>query len=171
MKKRTWFPIIGGVLALACLACLGSSLTDSSSLPDDFASGGLGLGQQTWEQAHAQSSTGPGGYVNYDDEEYSVIFMNGNVWTLELEFDGSQPTLAEARVEGASLIPEDRQLVETYSPEGLPELMVDLYLSESLKGRFGSYVWIGGEPGNFIVIYAVYDERVARIVIGLGNYP
>jgi hypothetical protein len=144
---------------------------EPTTIPDDFASGGLGLSQETWEQAHAQSSTSPGGYVNYDDEEYSVIFMDGNVWHLERNFGANQPTLGGARVEGASLIPEDSQLVETYSPEGFPELIVDLYLSESLKGRFESDVWIGGEPGNLIVICGVYDDRVPRIVIGTGNHP
>ena len=143
---------------------------EPTTIPDDFASGGLGLSQETWEQAHTQSSTGPGSYVNYDGERYSVIFMDGNIWQLERNF-ADKPTLDESRVEGASLIPEDSQLVETYSPEGFPELIVDLYLSESLKGRFESDVWIGGEPGNFIVIYGVYDDRVPRIVIGTGNNP
>ena len=144
---------------------------EPTTIPDDFASGGLGLSQETWEQAHTQSSTGPGGYVNYDDESYSVVFMDHNVWTLERNFGDNQPTLDEARVEGSSLIPEDSQLVETYSPEGFPELTVDLYLSESLRDRFESDVWIGGELGNFIVIYGVFDEKVPRIVIGTGNNP
>ena len=137
---------------------------------DDFASGGLGLSQSKWEQAHVQSSTGPG-WINYDDGRYSVTFMDGNVWYLERNFTGDQLTLDKARVEGASLIPEDSELVRTYSPEGFPELIVDLYLSESLKNRFESDVWTKGEPGNFIVIYGVYDERVSNIVIGTGNNP
>jgi len=178
------------VLLLAMLACgndeasptrtiestspapsLEEPTAEPTAVSDDFASGGLGLSQEVWEQTHAPNNTDLPGFDNYDNGKYSVIFTDGNVWHLERNFDDNQPTLDEARVEASSLIPEDSQIVETYSPEGMPELIVDLYLSESLRDRFKSDVWIGGKPGNFIVIYGVFDEKVPGIVIGTGNHP
>ena len=139
--------------------------------PDDLQSGGLGLSREAWEQAHAQSGTGPGPYINYDGGTYSITFVDGNLQHLERNYGADQPSLADARSAGALLIPADSQLVRSYSPEGLPELIVDLYLSESLKGRFESDVWIEGEPGNFIIVYGVFGGKVPRIVIGTGNNP
>lgn len=135
-----------------------------------FAPGGLGLSQQVWEQTHTKSSEDLG-YIKYDSDQYWVLFMEQKVWHLERDFTNTQPTLDEARMESSLLIPEDSQLVETYHPEGVPELTVDLYLSESLKACFPSDNWIGGEPGNFVVIFGVFDGRVSRMVIGTGNNP
>ena len=46
-----------------------------------------------------------------------------------------------------------------------------LCVSESLEGRFKSDVWPDGEPGNFIAIYGVFDEKVLTVVIGTGDQP
>jgi hypothetical protein len=74
--------------------------------------------------------------------------------------------------ESKSLIPPDSQLVETYSPDGRPETIVNLYMSESLKSRFQTpELWNGGDPGQFIVFYDLFDFGVSRMVINAGNNP
>ena len=35
-------------------------------------------------------------------------------------------------------------------------------MSESLKARFPNENWTNGEPGNFIVIYTITNNRVTR---------
>jgi len=135
-----------------------------------YASGGLGLSKEQWEEEHVETRR-DGMFVDYDDGRYSVIFIEDKVNHVELNFADTQPTLAEARELAGSLFPEDADLVETYSPEGFPELTVDLYMSASLQERFDSNWFTGGEPGNFIAIYGVFDGKVPRVVIGLGNNP
>jgi hypothetical protein len=137
---------------------------------EPFPSGGLGLGKAEWDQQHTEGDT-TYGLVAYDDGRYSVIFVDDKIQYLERVFVGDQPTLDEARAEAETLIPEDSQFLETYSPEGFPELTIDLYMSESLRKRFDADVFIGGGPGNFIAIYGVFDGRVPRIVIATGNNP
>jgi len=136
-----------------------------------FDSGGLGLTRSEWERSHRPGGTSQPGYTVYDQGKYAVIFVDGQVQHLERSFSDNGPSLTKARAEGATLIPQDARLVKTYSPDGLPELTVDLYLSQSLKDRFTSAEWPGGDPGNFTVIYGVYSGKVARIVISLGNNP
>ena len=137
---------------------------------EPFPSGGLGLSRAEWDQQHTEGDT-TFGMVEYDDGKYSVTFADGNIQYLERVFTDDQPPLDAARAEAQTLIPEDSQFLETYSPEGFLELTVDLYMSEALRERFDANWFIGGDPGNFIVIFGVFDGRVPRIVIATGNNP
>jgi hypothetical protein len=137
------------------------------------AMGGLGLSQAEWEQAHVQSDLAyPPLGVGYDGI-YDVIFQEGNVWYIERQWpvdDAVTPEMIE--MESRNLIPPDSQLVQTYSPEGRPETVVNLYMSESLKSRFQTpELWSGGDDGQFIVLYELYDYGVTRMVINAGNNP
>jgi len=135
-----------------------------------FPSGGLGLSKAEWEQQHTPGDTTLG-MVEYDDGKYSVMFTDSKIHYLERVFRDDQPALDQARAEAQTLFPHDSQFLETYSPEGMPELVVDLYISESLKERFDADVFIDGDPGNFTAIYGVFDGRVPRIVLATGNNP
>ena len=161
------------VLIVIGLTACGAA-TPSTPRPGDtpvgaaYASGGLGLSQQEWEKAHKQSEA-DSPYTKYDGDKYWIIFMDGKVWSLDRDYDEDEPVLDKARQEGKSLIPKDAELIESFSPDGFPELTVDLYLSESLKTRFDSDVWHDDEPGTFMVIYGVYDKKVGNFTIGTGN--
>jgi len=137
-----------------------------------FVSGGLGLSQPEWEQRYgpgSQSETP--GYLWYQGR-YLASFQEGNVWYIEQRWGPENAATVDiARAQSSSLIPADSQYIQTYSPEGRPDLVVDLYLSQLLVGRFGGNVWVGGQPGNFIVAYNVSDFGVTRMVITLGNNP
>ena len=147
-------------------------LTGTRLVPStpSFRSGGLGLIKTSWENEHILGEDWID-YTNYDDGKYSVMFIAERVRHLERNFSGDLPSLAEARGETAGLIPSDSRFLETYSPEGMPELIVDLYISQSLADCFPTDTFIGGEPGNFIAIYGIFEDKVPRIVIGLGNNP
>jgi len=141
--------------------------------PVPQSEGGLGLSQAEWEQVHVQSElTYPPLGIAYDGV-YDVIFQEGNVWYIERQWTpetAATPEMVEAESRG--LIPPDSQLIQTYSPEGRPETIVSLYMSESLKSRFQTpELWSGGEPGQFIVFYDLYDFGVGRMVINAGNNP
>jgi hypothetical protein len=138
---------------------------------EPFPSGGLGLSKAEWEQEHIEDDTSDM-FTNYDGGKYSVTFVDDKIQYLERVFTDGQPTLDVARSEAQTLIPEDSQFLETYSPEGLPELIVDLYISESLGERSESdWVWFDSEIGTFIAIYGVFDGRVTRMIIATGNNP
>ncbi len=133
-------------------------------------SGGLGLSKALWETEHSPGEIWAG-YTNYDGGKYSIIFIEEKIGHLERNFSGQLPTLAEAHDEAEGLIPEDSQLMETYSPAAMPELIVDLYMSQSLQTCFSRGAFVNGDPGNFIAVYGVFEGKVPRIVIGLGNNP
>ncbi|MEZ4512755.1 MAG: hypothetical protein R3C62_12830 [Chloroflexota bacterium] len=143
-----------------------------------YQSGGLGISLADWEAAHNRSDLDyqPIG-IGYDNK-YDVLFQVDNVWMISRQWQtGSFATIEEAQSESSTLIPTDSQLIETYSPAGLPEITIDLYFSESLKARFddedslfGSW-WTGGEPGNFIVLFNTPDGEVSGMIISIGNNP
>jgi hypothetical protein len=142
------------------------------SEPQPFASGGLGLSQQEWEQRY-----GPGnpsetpGYLWYQGR-YLVAYQEGNVAYVEQRWSPeAAATIDDARAQTGGLIPADGQYIQTFSPEGRPDLVADLYFSQSLFSRFSGNVWVGGQPGNFTATYTVSESGVIRMVITLGNNP
>jgi len=143
-----------------------------TAVPGAIDSGGLGLSRQEWEQAHERAGEGVGSFEEYADN-FSAIFLSDRVWHLEQAYELDELTLEEARLSVGNLIPADSERVETYSPEGFPELVVDLYLSQSLAELFDPDLFTEAEPGNFIVIFGDPDRdgRVSRMVVGLGNNP
>jgi hypothetical protein len=141
-----------------------------------FVSGGLGLSQAEWEKRHVL--TGKDVFGSIYDGEYIVAFQVGNVWYIERQWTAENAVMPEVvEADNRTLIPNDSQLVNTYSPEGRPETVVNLYFSESLKDRFRSEDsltgdwWVGGQPGNFAVQYNLYDFGVTRMIIAIGNNP
>lgn len=143
--------------------------TASTATPTGATSAGLGHDRATWDRQHTNSGANAG-FQDYDKGVFSLLFMDDKVWHLERNYKPSV-LLARARTDAAELIPADATLVRTYHPEGFPELTVDLYLSPWLRDRFPAEDWTGGEPGNFIVIFNIYDGQISRSVIGLGNNP
>ena len=137
-----------------------------------MVSGGLGLSQAEWEQRYGPGSPSETpGYLWYQGT-YLVGFPEGNVGYIERRWNPENAaTIDDARLQSGELIPADRQYIQTYSPEGRPDLVVDLYYSPSLVTRFSGNMWAGGQPGNFIVTYNVSDFGVIRMVISLGNNP
>ena len=76
----------------------------------------------------------------------------------------------EARAAGRALAPTDAQLTRTYMSR--TGRIVDLYRSTSLRAQFPTSPWLGGEPGDLIVIYRQTPAgRVTSIVVALGNNP
>ena len=147
-------------------------LPPPAPVAEPFYSGGLGLTQEEWEQLHGLGSADPSGFISYENGTYLVGFQEGKVWHIERPWGPETPlTVEDARAESQNLIPADRQYLQAYSPEGRPDLVVDLYLSPSLASRFSGDWWTGGEPGNFTVTYSVSGYSVSRMVIALGNTP
>jgi len=137
-----------------------------------FSSGGLGLSKEAWDNQHTQTGDFNGWMGTIYDDKYTVIFFDNRVWYILRQWSSANAVSPQdAEAESVTLLPKDSQLVTVYSPTGLPELTVHLYMSDALKERFTEDNFIGGEPGNFIVVYATFDNRVTGIVIGLGNNP
>lgn len=133
-----------------------------------FASGGLGQPLAWWE---AQYGTGQEefGIVRYGP--YGVMDMGGEKAAyVELRFE-PEVQLVEAEQAAAAVLPADAKLIERYSPEGRPEAVVDLYESAALAEQFVADVWTGGEPGQFIVLYKVFDDVVTAAIVATGNNP
>ena len=80
-------------------------------------------------------------------------------------------TPEEALAEGQQFAPVDASQLETYSPDGRPETMVNLFISPSLVERFEADVFIGGQPGNFTIQYNIVEGQITRMIVALGNNP
>jgi hypothetical protein len=135
-----------------------------------FASGGLGLARSDWEHLHGRPVK-EDEFVHYESGSLVVAFMEDNVWHLERVWgDLAAVSLETAQDVSQRFIPTDAHFVQRYTARG--ERPVDLYLSETLRSRFSADRWMGGSPGNFIVLYRTRtDGFVTSLVIGIGNNP
>jgi uncharacterized protein YraI len=131
-----------------------------------FASGGLGLDKTSFEKTHTATGKDTIGIV-YDANLIVAFNEDDKVWYIEQQWSDADAKTIE--VWSKMLMPTDATLIKTYSPTGRPETTVMLYMSESMKDRFD--LWVGGEPGNFIVQYNTYSGRVTRSIISVGNNP
>ena len=138
-----------------------------------YASGGLGLTQQEWEQRYGPGSPGDTpGLIWYQGGTYVVAFQEGKVSSIERRWmPEDAATIDDSRLQSAELAPADRQYLQTYIPEDRLELVVDLYTSPTLTGRFSGNVWGGSEPGSFTITHTLLDYGVAQMVIALGSNP
>jgi len=158
---------------MATTAAAPTPTTSSSPITSTRAevqSRGLGLDRDVWERDHVPGSV-EYGYQTYDTWKYWVVYTDDLISHLELNFDEPYPTLETALDEAAKLIPVDSVFIRTYSPEGMPDLVVSLYSSEYLRERFPADAFIEAEPGEFIMIAADAEGGVSRVVLALGNHP
>lgn len=130
---------------------------------------GLGMSRTAWEAREGKSTK-----KEYVGERYGndvlVYYIDERVEGIELQyadFNAMSPTDAKQLAE--LYLPEDRKLIETYTARDITA--VHLYYSEWLKDRFPADTFIGGEPGQFIVLYTPIDGKVTRIIMGTGNNP
>lgn len=134
-----------------------------------FVSGGLAQDETWWADNHG-SSTSDLGYQKYRDAD--VLFFGCGAAVVERLWESGQAvTPSDAHDIGKRFAPVDAKLVKTYSPPGRPETTVNLYISRSLADHCEPDSFTGGEPGNFTIQYNVYDGRVTRMIVALGNNP
>jgi hypothetical protein len=141
-----------------------------------YASGGLGLDRADWESAHGEGKPdNPGSpmFFGYEGGKFQVQFSgirSGNVEYIERVWgDRNAAPIEEARKESKQFIPADAKFVRTYTSGS--ESTVDLYKSESLKGRFSDGDWTGGKVGEFIILYRNQTGRTTTFIISTGNNP
>jgi hypothetical protein len=161
----------GLLTCLAIMVITGVSCeSPSQSVNSGFPSGGLGLTRNEWERTHGRAFKEDSAYVYYKDGRFKLNFMDANAGYLEWVYgDVDAVSIDEARNASKEFIPTDSTLIRTYQLDS--GYMVDLYSSESLKNRFSGEDWIGGEPGNFIVMFKPNRNRVSSFIIGVGNNP
>lgn len=129
----------------------------TSAVESTFASGGLGQEEAWWN-------------ANHGSDGYITRVIDGKIYSIERQWS-TEVTPDVALAEGELLMPADAVPVETYTPAGRPETTVHLYMSPSLAERFEPDSFIGGEPGNFIILYKTFDGEVPVMIMALGNNP
>ncbi|MEZ5826056.1 MAG: hypothetical protein R3C97_15385 [Geminicoccaceae bacterium] len=106
------------------------------------------------------------------NNRYVVSAYDGKTWTVEIRYPGERyPTLDDARVGVSPFLPNDSLPINTYSPEGRPEAIVDLFHSQYLEESWPSGPYIGGDVGDLFVLHKVFDEAVHVSIVSLGNRP
>lgn len=128
----------------------------------------LGAMLSDW-QAQLGAPADRNGYKVFDPWEL-LDFGHGHAQHIERIYDPAVAP-AVALADAAALLPADAVLLRTYSPDGRPETIVDLYHSAALAAQLPATAWIGGEPGQFIVLRNEFSDGVQRIVIATGNNP
>jgi hypothetical protein len=141
-----------------------------------YASCGLGLAQADWERLHGSgrpdNASSPM-FFEYENGKFQVQFSeirSGNVEYIERVWgDRNAVPLEDARRDSKNFIPADAKFVRTYTSRS--ESTIDLYTSESLKARFSASDFIGGKPGDFIILYRNQTGRTTTFIISVGNNP
>jgi hypothetical protein len=135
-----------------------------------FASGGLGLSKEEWEQIHGQPSK-VSIFLEYNDGQLIVGLSNNNIWHLERIWSSQDAvTLEAARDDVRQYLPADAQL--TQSIDRGDGRLVDVYTSASLTPRFGETAWNGGKPGTFAIQFrykSTDDHHVTSAMFRLGD--
>lgn len=133
-----------------------------------YASGGLGLARADWEAREGAPTREAGGMLFYGPTR-TVMFFDAAVWHIEQSMpDGT--SVESARELARPLLPDDAQFVENYTTDR--DQVVDLWHSATLAAQFPGDEWVGGKPGDHIVIYRGAETgSVIGIVIGTGNNP
>lgn len=139
--------------------------------PTPFASGGLGLTVAEWQAKHGQPERD--GMTDVYLSTYKIIRHTPIVMHFWRNFVPARSiNYAYGAMNG--FMPKDAVLLETYSPEGRSDVIVDLYMSQSLAAHLGDAGdWTGGEPGNFTVVFNLspVEDGVTGMVIATGNNP
>lgn len=145
-----------------------------STLP--YSSGGLGLAQTDWERLHGSgrpdNASSPM-FFQYEGGKLQVQFSemsSRNVGYIERVWgDRDAVPIEEARRESKNFIPSDAKFVRTFTSRS--GNTVDLYTSQSLKDRFAASNFIGGKPGDFIILYRNQTGRTTTFIVSVGNNP
>ena len=155
---------------LPALVLLGACASPATATLTPPPSVGLGVDRDLWEQTHTR---GPDylHFATYDDDAYHAGYTGNRISYLEIRFSNPQPDPEEAVARATTYLPTDAALVETYSPEAVPELTVYLYASDYLKERFPADAFRQAAPGEFIAVFPVFDGVVPYVILGLGNTP
>ncbi len=130
-----------------------------------YGSGGLGLSQEAWQTAAGRNIGGTG---ISSQGWYVISTRGGNIDSIERNFEAASGTTLEvARAHARGLMPEDARPVRTAQPT--PGRTVDVFISESLRGRFtGETVWGGAPPGTFAATYAAAEGRILSLRLAVG---
>jgi hypothetical protein len=137
-----------------------------------FASGGLGLSRQDWEQTHG-SPTKVSLFLEYDGGRLIVGLLDNSIRHIErVWLSRDAATLEAARDEARNYVPADAAL--TQSIDKGDGSVVDIFTSPSLTSRFGPTDWNAGRPGTFAVKYryrTLDDHHVTSAMFRLGDMP
>ena len=137
-----------------------------------YASGGLGLTQSEWESTYGKPARDNGTIKSYANDQYIIIYLDGRIMHLERVWGDNAPQSQEFALGAVRPhFPRDARVIESYTAprSGNP---VDRYHSESLAALFPPANFVGGEPGDFVVIYRLNAAgQVTSAVIGIGNNP
>ena len=109
-------------------------------------------------------------FEGYENAKFTIWFPYNNAAYIERIWgDSNAVSLEDARRESKNFIPADAKFVRTYiSRNGNT---VDLYTSEFLKSRFPAAEFVGGKPGDFIILYRNQTGRTTTFIITIGNSP
>lgn len=137
-----------------------------------FRTGGLGQTQAEWEVAHGKPFRDNPSLKSYQNDQYLVIYLEGRILNLTRQWGDRNPQSREAaREEARSLMPRDAQFVSNTTARGSGN-PVEIYRSESLAPLFPPGNFVGGAPGDFVIIYQINAAgRVTSAILGIGNNP
>ena len=98
--------------------------------------------------------------------------LEGRILNLTRQWGDRNPQSREAaREEARSLMPRDAQFLSNTTARGSGN-PVEIYRSESLAPLFPPGNFVGGAPGDFVIIYQINAAgRVTSAILGIGNNP
>ena len=143
--------------------------TAPSNAAAAFKTGGLGKTRADWEKVYQKPEKENSGLFTYANGNYLIGYVDDRLAHLEHSW-GDQNAKSREFAEGAAtpFLPADRKKVREYKSTRSGSTVV-LYHSDGLAALFAPESFIGGEPGDFVVIYRDITGKVSGFVIGLGG--
>jgi len=145
--------------------------TAPSNAAAAFKTGGLGKTRADWEKVYQKPEKEQLGFFTYANGNYFVGYVDDRLSHLEHSW-GDRNAKSREFAEGAAtpFLPADSKKVREYKSTRSGSTVV-LYHSDGLAALFAPESFIGGDPGDFVVIYRDITGKVSGFVIGLGNNP
>lgn len=129
-------------------------------------SNGIGITRAAWEEEHG---TGVGDFgTSYENNRYWVLFYEGRINHLEVSLP--QPvSRSDAQVLAKQFMPADAERVDVIQDDA--ERYIEHWFSQALAESYPDGLYIEGAPGDFIVLYRLYEGTVSSYIVGTGLNP
>lgn len=101
----------------------------------------------------------------------STNFIDNKAWNISIQSATTPKSKTDFLLEINNMIPSDASLVEEYIDPNDNDREIITYKSITLADAFSKEMFMGDEPGSFIVVIRKSNSGYTNATIALGNTP
>lgn len=135
------------------------------SSPPIYTSAGIGLTRWEWEQRYGPALSTDAGHSKF--RQGTLVMREPGedsklTWVQRMYHNPDSVNLDQARADIRAMSPADALPVDAHISENV---VTERYVSEMLGQRLPRTTWGSSQPGTFIVVYYLEDDRIGGFVI------